>query len=394
MIGLWFFEAESSGGRQPRSVSWHRNRKLELPASANHGGNVLTIYRRHRSKCKFADDRYSKRCRCALWAKGTLEGKPYQKSLKTRSWERANQIIRDIEDGKREKEQPKIITVKHALDAFVSDCERRNLTRSTLGKYRNLSRYLQAFCGTKRVFEITQIDTGLCRSFTSSRVLSARTSSKELERLRAFFRFCVENDWITKNPAKSIKAPQVKTAPRIPFDEKEVQNIIAQAKDDRELAFVLVLRHTGLRIGDASLLRTSSLGENRIHLYTTKAGTPVSVLIPDNLVSLLKKIPPTGGYFFLRGESTSMHTVADLWRRTIKRMCKDANVMPDHPHRFRHTLAADLLMKGASVEDVAAILGNSPEIVIKYYSQWIRGRQERLDSLLEKTWEPKLVRVK
>jgi site-specific recombinase XerD len=76
-------------------------------------------------------------------------------------------------------------------------------------------------------------------------------------------------------------------------------------------------------------------------------------------------------------------------------MCKAAKILPDHPHRFRHTLAADLLLKGASVEDVAAILGNSPAVVIKYYSQWIRGRQDRLDAFLEKTWEqPQLVRVK
>jgi site-specific recombinase XerD len=117
--------------------------------------------------------------------------------------------------------------------------------------------------------------------------------------------------------------------------------------------------------------------------------------VPPQLASLLKKIPQTAGYFFLWGESTHVHSVSNLWRRRIKAMCKAVGIMPDHPHRFRHSLAADLLMKGASVEDVAAILGNSPAIVIKHYSQWIRGRQDRLDSFLEKTWEqPKLVRVK
>jgi site-specific recombinase XerD len=69
--------------------------------------------------------------------------------------------------------------------------------------------------------------------------------------------------------------------------------------------------------------------------------------------------------------------------------------MPDHPHRFRHTLAADLLVKGASVKDVAAILGNSPAVVMKHYSQWIASRQTRLDEVVKKTWETrKLIRVK
>jgi site-specific recombinase XerD len=89
-----------------------------------------------------------------------------------------------------------------------------------------------------------------------------------------------------------------------------------------------------------------------------------------------------------------MHTTADLWRRRIKILCKAAKVTPDHPHRFRHSLAADLLVKGASVEDVAAILGNSPAIVAKHYSQWIKSRQDRLDAIVQATWKPGLVRVK
>ena len=88
-----------------------------------------------------------------------------------------------------------------------------------------------------------------------------------------------------------------------------------------------------------------------------------------------------------------MHTTADLWRRRIKILCKAAGVMPDHPHRFRHSFAADLLSKGASVEEVAAILGNSPAIVSKHYSQWVAGRQHRLDQIVEKTWKTQLVRV-
>ena len=355
---------------------------------------MLTIYRRHKANCKFAADRSSKKCRCNLWLTGTLFGEPYRKSAKTRSWEAAEKIKRDIEDGKQDQPQPKIITVQKALDAFVADCAARNLHPSTLRKYRLLRSRISEFARQRNIALLAGLAADEVRAFRELRTLAPRTAAKELERIRAFFNFCVSNGWLQKSPAQGIKAPQVKTLPRLPFDEKEVQKIIAQAKTDRELAFVLVLRHTGLRIGDVVVLRTGSFGENRIHLRTTKAGTPVSILIPETLVSLLKKLPPHGGYFFLRGESLNVHTLTELWRRTIKRMCKAAGVSPDHPHRFRHTLAADLLMKGASVEDVAAVLGNSPAIVVKHYSQWIPARQQRLDAFMEKTWEPKLVRVK
>ena len=353
---------------------------------------MLTLYRRHKPSCKSAADRYHRKCRCAVWCEGTVEGKYRRQSLKTRSWERAETLKRDIESGK-EKQQS--ITIDHALKSFIADCSARNLNPATLRKYNLLRSKISGFAQERGIVLLAGLEADEVRAFRQLRTLAPRTAGKELERVRAFFRFCVENGWIAKNPAQGIKAPQVKVAPRIPFSEDEIQKILAHAKDDRELAFILTLRHTGLRIGDASLLRTDQFSESRIHLYTTKAGTPVSILIPANLATLLKKIPPSGGFIFLRANSTSMHTCADLWRRRIKILCKAAGVMPDHPHRFRHSLAADLLMKGASVEDVAAILGNSPAIVIKHYSQWIRGRQDRLDAFLEKTWEqPKLVRVK
>jgi integrase/recombinase XerD len=321
-----------------------------------------------------------------MWCEGTVESKYIRHSLKTRSWERGEELKRQLENGITPKVQPNSITITHALDAFVADCEARNLNASTLRKYRGLQRRIIDFGQARGINRCEDFTTPALQDFRSTWHLAPRTAGKELERLRAFFRFCVENDWITKNPAKSIKAPQVKINPRIPFSEKEIQNILSKAEDDRELGLLLTLRHTGLRIGDASLLKVSQVSDGRIHLYTTKAGTPVSILIPDNLIMLLRKLPPKGGYFFLRGESTSMHTTADLWRRRIKMLCKLAGVMPDHPHRFRHSLAADLLSKGVSVENVAAILGNSPAIVQKHYSQFVKQRQDALDEAIEKTW--------
>jgi len=91
----------------------------------------LPIYRRHRSKCKFKSDRSSKKCRCSLWLAGTLFGKPAAEKEK-----------RNLEDGKSPEQS---ITIKAALDAFIKDCERRNLSRNTLRKYRTLESSINDF---------------------------------------------------------------------------------------------------------------------------------------------------------------------------------------------------------------------------------------------------------
>ena len=51
-------------------------------------------------------------------------------------------------------------------------------------------------------------------------------------------------------------------------------------------------------------------------------------------------------------------------------------------HRFRHTLATRLLATGAAFEEIADILGNTPEIVRKHYAKWSKGRQDRIDEVM------------
>ena len=51
-------------------------------------------------------------------------------------------------------------------------------------------------------------------------------------------------------------------------------------------------------------------------------------------------------------------------------------------HRFRHTLATELLGKGGSFEAVADILGDSVAIIKKHYAKWSKERQEQVTNLM------------
>ena len=53
----------------------------------------------------------------------------------------------------------------------------------------------------------------------------------------------------------------------------------------------------------------------------------------------------------------------------------------------RHTLATALLEKGWTTEDVADVLGSTPEIIRKHYAQWTVQRQERILSLAQDVWD-------
>jgi len=72
--------------------------------------------------------------------------------------------------------------------------------------------------------------------------------------------------------------------------------------------------------------------------------------------------------------------------RCLRAVFKASGVGGAHAHRFRHTLATELLGRGASFEEVADILGNSPEIVRKHYGKWSVARQSRIDDLMQRVY--------
>ena len=68
--------------------------------------------------------------------------------------------------------------------------------------------------------------------------------------------------------------------------------------------------------------------------------------------------------------------------RTLAAVFKKSGVKNAHAHRYRHTLATRLLEQGATFEQVADILGNSPAVVRKHYGKWSKGRQVNIGRLM------------
>ena len=113
--------------------------------------------------------------------------------------------------------------------------------------------------------------------------------------------------------------------------------------------------------------------------------------IADELRLALNAVPTPRGatpdcrYFFWNGIS-SKRALKGNAERTLAAAFNVSKVERAHAHRFRHTLATELLGAGASFEEVADILGNSPEVVRKHYAKWSTARQARIDHLMDQVW--------
>jgi site-specific recombinase XerD len=136
----------------------------------------------------------------------------------------------------------------------------------------------------KGLHNLRQVSVEGLRQFRQAWTDSPLYATKNLERMRAFFRFCREAGWIKEDPAKAVKPPKVTQSPTLPFSRNEMRRIIKGCDEyggnkERIKAFVLTMRYTGPRIGDAIRLSKSQVNGS-VFVRTAKTGQPVTVPVP------------------------------------------------------------------------------------------------------------------
>lgn len=253
---------------------------------------MLVLWRRHTQECSHRHQgRDYLKCRCPIWIDWRVSGRRIRKPLHLRDWQVAQQRARQMEaEGVVSTGQA--VTVRKATEDFEKDAK-NNIKSTTLRQYRNLFRQLNTFCDSRGVVFLKQITVVEARDFRNGWALSPRTAGKQLERLKRFFSWCMENDWLTVSPAKPLKPPKVGDTDVVPFTEEEVQKVLKACDSytggNRVRLKILAnfMLASGLRIGDAVTINKNRIEKTpqgySVVLRTAKTGTPVSCPVPDDL---------------------------------------------------------------------------------------------------------------
>ncbi|MBI4443804.1 MAG: tyrosine-type recombinase/integrase [Acidobacteria bacterium] len=237
-------------------------------------------------------------------------------------------------------------------------------------------------------------------AFRASRKhISANTSLKELQCLRTYFGFGISRGWCASNPAKAIKPPKSRPNEVVPYTPEQIAAILAASQHIgrtsyerlRARTMLLILRHTGLRISDALMLRKDQVRDGTFMLFTRKTGGHVLLPVPAELQDSLDRLPlPIGeesdtGYYFWNSHST-MKRLVNGAERLLQAVFKKSGVPDGHAHRFRHTLAIRILATGGTIENVARILGNTPAIAYQHYAPWCSRYQVRAREIIGRAY--------
>ena len=383
---------------------------------------IITVFVRHAAGCKYAGDEFARRCNCRKHFRWTRNGTQYRRKAGTRSWEEAEEVKRQLQDqlaGRTPETRPEdnVRTVTEAIDLFITDKKVQGVSDGVVARYKSELGRFQAYCEKESVFTVARITRELLTGYAATweeQYPSSNTRASVRERLRSFLRYCFECRWLDRIPA--VPKIEVDETPTLPLNAEEYARLLkmidsvkplrwdtvetqmlGQNTKQRLRALIQLMRWSGLAIQDALTLGRKEIqydeakGVYRIVTARQKTGTHVSVPIPPEVgKEILAVANGSPRYVFWTGEGKGT-TIARMWgRRYIRPLFEAAGLTGDGhmlSHRLRDTFAVDLLEKGVPLEEVSKLLGHtSIKTTEKHYSAWIKGRQDRLDSLVIGTW--------
>lgn len=205
---------------------------------------------------------------------------------------------------------------------------------------------------------------------------------------------------LSPNPAAAIKIKKTQAPPIERYTPKERDRLLRRIDGQAHLYFV-ILFGCGLRPGEALALQrsdfdgeefsiTKQITRRRLQPYT-KTSKRRKVYVPMWVREVIAAQPVRidSDYLFVNsigGFYRDTDVFNDAWRDAHKK----ARITYRIPYACRHTRAAELLSLGIDPADASNQLGNSPEIFLRTYADFIEEYAQNKDkSRFEPAQAPK-----
>jgi site-specific recombinase XerD len=322
-------------------------------------------------------------------------GERVRESLGTRDLTRAAERLAKKKAELEQRPAAARRTTAAAVDAFME--RHANRAPETVRKYRRHVQEIADFLAGRGITRCDEFKLELFDGYVVANEAETWTWIKKLDLLKQFVRFCIRRQWCGEIDLDALKAPRLADANDVvPYTAEEVVRIVAACdrigktryERLRARAMVLLMRHAGLRLSDVVTLSRAHLQGNLLKKRAVKNRKWIRVNLPPFVLEALDRLPrPKAAtadceLYFASGTSSVRSLVKGAWR-SLSAVFKLAAVPGAHPHRFRHTLATELLGNGGTIDQVAEILADSPSTIRRHYAKWSPERQARQDALLE-----------
>lgn len=274
--------------------------------------------------------------------------------------------------------------VEALLTDFLEYLEiEQNRSQKTIANYDHYLRRLIDYAGDLKVEDITPEMVRKWRLWlnrlgtNTSDELEKSTQNYHLIALRSFLKYCAKRD-IPAMPADKIELARVKRKQVTFLSDEEMDRLLSQPDTGevaglRDRAILELLYSSGLRVSELVSLNKEHINLKRLEFMVRGKGqkdrpifiSPEAASWVEQYISARDDHSPAlfarvGGY--RQSDTTGNHL--RLTTRSVQRMVARYALMAGitkqvTPHTLRHSFATDLLMNGADLRSVQAMLGHS-----------------------------------
>lgn len=246
------------------------------------------------------------------------------------------------------------------LDAYLTAMQIQGRSAKTLDRYRYIiTRMMAAVRTSTRMITVYHLRAYLAKE--KARGISDRTLEGTRQVFSAYFNWLQREGLITGNPTANLGA--VKYAKKIKdiYTEVDLERLKFRAKCPRDRAIIAFLGATGCRISEVTQLNREDVDLTALECTVLGKGnkertvylSPVAgMLLREYLATRTDDNPAL--FVGKRRERLTPHGV----RAMLTVLEGRTGVVHVHPHKFRRTLATNLIRHGMPIQEVAAILGH------------------------------------
>lgn len=130
-------------------------------------------------------------------------------------------------------------------ELFVMSLKAKHRSEGTIREYTKAIKNCMTYIN-KPEAEIKPIDLELWQSSISN--LSSASVAQRTSAVREYFKFLYRNEFIGRNPAEMLEAPQIKNREQSALNGEQVRAMVNAATNERNKAIIMMLAQTGLRI--------------------------------------------------------------------------------------------------------------------------------------------------
>lgn len=261
---------------------------------------------------------------------------------------------------------------------------------------RNYQFYLNRFIEWAKDPATNDVDTEMVRQFRlylnryedpRRGPLKKSTQNYHLIALRSFLKYLARHDIETMAPEKIELAKQGSREPSF-LDSTDLERLLAapEASDaskilkSRDRAILELFFSTGMRVSELANLKKDQINLEREEFSVRGKGDKVRVVFVSHqsrhfLKDYLDQREDESPFMFIRHDRAKSNVDAPgaITSRSIERLVRHyatAAGIPKKvsPHTLRHSFATDLLMNGADIRSVQAMLGHASITTTQVYT--------------------------